>query len=61
MTVKTYRGYGIDYNIYGDKEYSVQYYGDDCIFQTIEEAMSFIDEIKEYEPDDDSWVLYERS
>ena len=59
MTIKTYRGYGIDFNVYGDNEYSVHYCGDDCMFSTLEKAMAFIDEIKEYESDDDSWLLYE--
>lgn len=40
-----YKGYGIDYNIYGAGEYSVQYCGDDVIFSTEEEAKRFIDEI----------------
>jgi hypothetical protein len=45
MTIKTYKGYSIDFNIYGDNEYSVQYCGDDLIFGTLEEAETFIDEI----------------
>lgn len=45
MTVKTYKGYGIDFNIYGDNGYSVHYCGDDILFSTIEEAEQFIDEI----------------
>lgn len=47
MTVKTYKGYGIDYDIYGDGEYSVQYCGDDFMFSTIAEAEEFIDDITE--------------
>lgn len=47
MTVKTYKGYGIDFNIYGSNEYTVQYCGDDLFFTTIEEAEQFIDEIAE--------------
>lgn len=43
MTVETYKGYGIDRNIYGLNEYSVQYCGDDFMFDTIEEAREFID------------------
>ena len=48
MTVKTYRGYGIDYNIYGENEYSVQYCGDDFMFETLAEAEAFIAEIYEF-------------
>ena len=47
MTYETYKGYGIDYNIYGTQEYSVQYCGDDIMFSTVEEARDFIDEITE--------------
>lgn len=38
-----YKGYGIDFNIYGSNEYSVQYCGDDFMFKTLEEAKAFID------------------
>lgn len=47
MTVETYKNYGIDFNIYGEHEYSVQYCGDDFMFSTIEEARDFIDEISD--------------
>ena len=47
MTVETYRGYGIDYNIYGTDEYSILFNGGDFIFSTIDEAKQFIDEITE--------------
>lgn len=41
-----YKGFGIDYNIYGLNEYSVQdENGDDFIFETVDEAKAFIDEI----------------
>lgn len=40
-----YKGYGIDYNFYGEHEYSVQYDGDDVMFETIEDARAFIDEV----------------
>ena len=40
-----YKGYDIEFNFYGQKEYSVQYCGDDVIFSTEEEAKRFIDEI----------------
>ena len=48
-TFRMYKGYGIDYNVYGYKEYSVQYCGDDYLFDTVEEAKEFIDEIGEAE------------
>lgn len=38
-----YRGIGIDYNFYGQEEYSIQYCGDDYMFKTLEEAKDFID------------------
>lgn len=49
MNITTYKGYGIDHNIYGQGEYSVQYCGDDCLFKTIAEAKQYIDEIVAYE------------
>ena len=45
MTVEVYKGYGIDHNVYGMGEYSVQYCGDDLIFPTIWAARNFIDSI----------------
>lgn len=42
-----YGGYYIEYNFYGENEYSVQYCGDDILFKTLEEAKEFIDEIDE--------------
>ena len=45
FTSEIYKGYGIDYNFYGEHEYSVQYDGDDMMFATIDEAKAFIDEI----------------
>ena len=44
-TVENYKGYSIDENIYGSGEYSVQFEGDDYIFDTINEAKSFIDDM----------------
>lgn len=44
-----YNGYDIDFNIYGQNEYSVQYCGDDVMFQTIDEAKAFIDKVNEEE------------
>lgn len=43
----TYHGYGVDYDIYGHGEYSVQYDGDDFMFKTFEEAKKFIDKHKD--------------
>lgn len=42
-TIANYKGYGIDYDIYGDGEFSVQYGGDDIFFNSEEEARKFID------------------
>lgn len=46
-TVEFYKGYGIDFDIYGRDEYSVQYCGDDYIFETLESAREFIDDIQD--------------
>ncbi len=43
MKMTEYRGYGIDFNVYGQQEYSVQVAGDDFIFATLDEAKKFID------------------
>lgn len=40
-----YKGYGIDYNFYGEHEFSVQYCGDDIVFDSEDAAKTFIDEI----------------
>ena len=40
-----YKGYYIEYNIYGQNEYSVQYCGDDFMINTETEAKKFIDDI----------------
>lgn len=45
MTVETYKKYAIDFNVYGENEYSVQYDGDDILFATINDAKAFIDSI----------------
>ena len=42
-----YKNYQIEYNFYGMGEYTVQYCGDDLVFNSIEEAKQFIDEISE--------------
>lgn len=44
--MKEYKGYYIEYNIYGQKEYTVQYCGDDLVFRSIQEAKDFIDGIE---------------
>lgn len=44
-TAEIYKGYGIDFNVYGSNEYTVHYCGDDCFFSTIKDAEQFIDEI----------------
>ena len=38
-----YRNREIEYNLYGQEEYSIQYCGDDYMFKTLEEAEDFID------------------
>ena len=40
-----YKGYYIEYNIYGQGEYTVQYDGDDVFFKTEQEAKDFIDKL----------------
>lgn len=46
MNTIEYKGYYIEYNFYGRKEYSVQYCGDDVIFNTCKDAKHFIDMIQ---------------
>ena len=41
-----YNGYYIEFNLYGQNEYTVQYCGDDLIFRSIQEAKDFIDGIE---------------
>lgn len=38
---------GIDYNVYGCQEYTVQYHGDDVWFNTRAEAEAFIISMQE--------------
>lgn len=45
MDIK-YGGYWIAQNFYGNGEYTVQYNGDDVVFDTLEEAKAFIDEME---------------
>ena len=40
-----YKGYYIEYNFYGEDEYSVRIDGDDVVFPTEAEAKQFIDDI----------------
>lgn len=40
-----YHDYGIEYDDFGF--YTVQYCGDDIVFNTVDEAKKFIDEISE--------------
>lgn len=39
----TYKNMDIEYNFYGQGEYSIHYCGDDILFKTLEEAKNFID------------------
>ena len=39
-----YRGYVIEFNIYGQNEYTIQFEGDDFFFKSLDEAKAFIDE-----------------
>ena len=45
MTEYEYKGYYITFNFYGHNEYTVQYCGDDIMFNTAHEARAFIDEV----------------
>lgn len=45
MTNELYKGYYIDFNLYDQNEYTVQYCGDDLWFDTEEEARNFINSI----------------
>lgn len=40
-----YKGYYIEFNIYGEGEFTVQFCGDDVWFPTEKEAREFIDEV----------------
>lgn len=40
----TYRETPIEYNLYGQNEYSIQYCGDDYFFETEKDARKFIDD-----------------
>ena len=47
MTIEVYKNYGIDFNVYGLGEYSVQYCGDDVLFYSLRQAREFIDDIQD--------------
>ena len=40
-----YKGYYIEFNIYGSNEYTVQYCGDDILFDSEQKAKEFIEEV----------------
>ena len=40
-----YKNYTIEYNLYGQNEYTVQYCGDDFFFKTERDAVNFIDSL----------------
>ena len=44
-----YKGYDIEYNFYKMNEYTVQYCGDDIVFNSLEKAKKFIDDITKEE------------
>lgn len=46
MTTTTYKNYDITYNLYGRKEYTVQFLGDDLFFNTKQAAKKFIDDME---------------
>lgn len=44
-----YKGWWIDCDFYGNGEFTVQANGDDCVFNTLEEAKEFIDQLEDEE------------
>ncbi len=40
-----YKGYAIEYNFYGQGEYTVFYCGDDIVFHSVKDAKNFIDSL----------------
>lgn len=40
-----YKGFYIEFNIYGSNEYTVQYCGDDILFDSEQKAKEFIEEV----------------
>lgn len=49
-----YRDFFIEHNFYGRGEYTVDYCGDDVMFNTIDEAKAFIDDADEHDAADGS-------
>ena len=43
--IEEYRGYFIEYNAYGEEEYTVDVEGDDVWCNTLTEAQEFIDDL----------------
>ncbi len=52
-----YRDYAIDFNVYGESEYTVQYDGEDVWFNSYDDAAAFIDSIL----DEDSTLIVPNS
>ena len=50
--------YYIEYNLYGRGEYSVQVCGDDILFDTLNEAEMYVDELNEA---DDRTIFSEKT
>lgn len=50
-TVESYMGYAINYNIYGQNEYSVLFGGKDMIFESLFETRNFVDRMLEEKRD----------
>ena len=46
-TITEYNGYYIEFNLYGENEYTVQFCGDDVVFETMKQAQAFIDSVNE--------------
>ena len=40
-----YKGFYIEHNFYGNDEWSLQFCGDDIIFETKQEAIDFVDSL----------------
>lgn len=45
--MKEYKGFYIEFDFYGEGEYSVQFEGDDLMFRSEAEAKDFIDSVTE--------------
>lgn len=44
-SIYEHNGLWIEYNFYGNGEYSVQFCGDDLLFNTLEEAIAFCESV----------------